>query len=132
MIGQLYGSSDWGCSYPGEDYGWYGKIYSSWNGSRKERRLKDWLDPLGINPTALDGRYAGAPPVDPCKYSSDTITIANTTITSDTTFSAKCRYTFENTTIDNDAEVTVSHQWKTIMKKDFTVKTGSSFKVSGQ
>ena len=36
---------------------WYGKIYSSWNGSTLQRRLKDWLDPLNTGAVSLDGKY---------------------------------------------------------------------------
>jgi hypothetical protein len=132
VIGQLYGSSDFGCSYPAQDYAYYGKLYSSWNGSQKERRLKDWLDPLGINPTALEGRYAGSPKVNPCKFTNDTAKIENTTITQNTIFRTRCSYTIRNTTIDNNASVIVSHQWETVIENDFEIKSGCSFELYAQ
>ncbi len=134
VIGQLWGAciSDSNCTAPQSDDAAFGKIYSSWDGSNKEERLKDWLDPLGNNPKALDGRYAGSQAVNPCEYDADTVTIENTTIISDTTYSTQCSYTVRNATIDNNASVTLNHQWKTVIEKDFEVKSGSTFEVQVQ
>jgi hypothetical protein len=119
--------------YPGAQEAVYTKIYNLWNhGTQQDERLKDWLDPLGNNPKALDGRYAGASPVNPCKYDNDTTTIENTTITSDKTYTTQCSYTIRNTTIDNNASVTVNHQWETMIEKDFEIKAGCTFEINAQ
>lgn len=50
VIGQLHGGSSINCSDPANDPGVYGKISYSWfnNGATiPERRLHDWLDPVG-------------------------------------------------------------------------------------
>jgi hypothetical protein len=51
VIGQCHGGT-FGCS-PITQY--YGRFDVSWNDSSSNTRLKDWLDPIGINPIAIDG-----------------------------------------------------------------------------
>ncbi len=67
VIGQLYGGSAVNCSNPANDPGYYGKIAYSWNNgtaTQAERRLKDWLDPIGGGSTLYQsgGYIAPAPP----------------------------------------------------------------------
>ncbi|MBA3898603.1 MAG: T9SS type A sorting domain-containing protein [Bacteroidetes bacterium] len=52
LIGQLFGGSA-ACDNNLEDN--YGKFSTSWNGSMASNRLKDWLDPLNIGATTLEG-----------------------------------------------------------------------------
>lgn len=132
VIGQLWGSCDGenpNCGDPSNDEAQYGKIYSSWNNSQKERRLIDWVAPLGLNPTALDGRYAGSSSANPCKHDPDNGLIENKTITTDLTYPAPCNsYTFKNVTIENNSNVAVKAE--TTIDKDFEVKNGSSFEIT--
>lgn len=60
VIGQLYGGAA-SCTNISFDY--YGRFDVSWDGSNASSRLRDWLDPVGSNPTILDG-YGGAPLAD--------------------------------------------------------------------
>lgn len=54
IIGQLRGGQAT-CANSIKDY--YGKFSLSWEGGgTPESRLKDWLDPLGLNPNYLDGK----------------------------------------------------------------------------
>lgn len=54
IIGQLRGGQAT-CVNSIKDY--YGKLSTSWEGGgTPESRLKDWLDPLGLNPSYLDGK----------------------------------------------------------------------------
>ncbi|MCK5028572.1 MAG: T9SS type A sorting domain-containing protein [Bacteroidales bacterium] len=86
MIGQLYGSGPLclnpNCSNPSEDIGNYGKFSSSWTGngaSDNRRRLDHWLDPVGTNPTTLNGRrisYISGPSVS-CFPNNTTFTLNN-------------------------------------------------------
>lgn len=57
VIGQLHGglSSCSGTKGFMEDE--YGKFSRSWDGMDSSKRLKDWLDPLGVNPKFIDGKY---------------------------------------------------------------------------
>ena len=63
VIGQLYGAglcSNPNCLNPSEDIANYGKFSTSWTGnnnSDNRRRLDHWLDPLGTNPTTLNGMH---------------------------------------------------------------------------
>lgn len=57
IIGQLWGGDNINCANPAQDEGVYGKIAVSWNGPSATRRLSDWLDPCGTNPTSLTGGY---------------------------------------------------------------------------
>jgi hypothetical protein len=133
VIGQLFGAgtcNNQNCYDPSNDYSNYGKIFVSWNsGSSSNERLSEWLDPIGNNPEALDGRYGGSTPVNPCKYDNDTA-IIEATITTDINYPAKCSYTIRNTIIDNNASVSVIHQWMTKIENNFEVKIGSSFQVN--
>jgi lysyl endopeptidase len=53
ILGQLRGGFA-SCSNDAADY--YGALFLAWEGSTADRRLKDWLDPLDINPLSLPGR----------------------------------------------------------------------------
>lgn len=55
IIGQLHGGSSINCSDPANDPGEYGRLHVSWDGSSPQRRLKDWLDPLGTDQIFLNG-----------------------------------------------------------------------------
>ena len=57
IIGQLYGGYS-SCSAP-NDADWYGRFGVSWDGTSASSRLRDWLDPVGSNPTVLDGYPEG-------------------------------------------------------------------------
>lgn len=65
IIGQLHGGSSLNCDDPDNDPGIYGKISYSWdnNGAAQAgRRLRDWLDPVGLGTnTVLDGTYKSSP-----------------------------------------------------------------------
>ncbi len=57
IVGQLYGGLA-ACSGTVNNgtYDYYGRFDVSWdNGGSASTRLSDWLDPLGLNPTTLDG-----------------------------------------------------------------------------
>ena len=137
VIGQCRGTcfnADNPCDNPGGQYAVYGKFYNSWNnGSNQNERLKDWLDPYGINPTALDGRYSGSSMVNPCKYDPDGGLVKDFTITTDLSYPVQCNsYTFQNVTIKNNASVTVNYDENVILESGFEVKLGSSFKTIAQ
>ncbi len=57
IVGTLTGGSSYCSAQSSPDY--YGKMYYHWDrtGATSTNRLKDWLDPLGLNPTTLDGKY---------------------------------------------------------------------------
>jgi len=60
ILGQLWGSYDWGCADPTNDAPEYGKFTVSWTGNGAtdpKRRLKDWLDPDGSDVNSLEGGY---------------------------------------------------------------------------
>ena len=61
VIGQLFGgqAACQGSSNNGQ-YDYYGRFGVSWNGSSAATRLRDWLDPLGTSPQAIDGWPIGA------------------------------------------------------------------------
>lgn len=61
IIGQLYGGEA-SCSNNVNDY--YGRFVISWNGSQANRRLRDWLDPLGSDTIELNGLNANGPKPD--------------------------------------------------------------------
>lgn len=57
IIGQLYGAGlcpNPNCSNPANDNSNYGKVFSSWNGTSSNQRLRDWLNPAN-NVFTLDG-----------------------------------------------------------------------------
>ncbi|KHJ36618.1 protease 1 [Pedobacter glucosidilyticus] len=58
IIGQLYGGSSINCNDPSKDLGIYGKFSVSWTGlnaTDSRRRLRDWLDPINLNISTLNG-----------------------------------------------------------------------------
>ncbi|MCL2040566.1 MAG: choice-of-anchor J domain-containing protein [Bacteroidales bacterium] len=64
VIGQLYGGLSSCATYGGSNH-WdeYGRFDLSWNyGSSSATRLRDWLDPLNLNPTTWDGYDPNAGP----------------------------------------------------------------------
>jgi lysyl endopeptidase len=63
IVGQLYGGAA-ACSGTVNNgtYDFYGRFDVSWdNSSSASSRLIDWLDPLGTNPTAIDGYNPNQP-----------------------------------------------------------------------
>lgn len=52
LIGQLHGGSA-ACGNNAEDF--YGRLSVSWDGPGPQQRLRDWLDPAGMDPGAIDG-----------------------------------------------------------------------------
>jgi len=61
IIGQLHGG--YASCFNINEPDWYGKFSVSWTGNGamdSRRRLRDWLDPIGTNPTTLDGRIGSA------------------------------------------------------------------------
>ena len=56
VVGQLYGggAACAGSSNNGQP-DWYGRFNVSWDGNSPTTRLRDWLDPAGMNPTVLNG-----------------------------------------------------------------------------
>lgn len=55
IIGQLYGGPSY-CGAPANQMNdFFGKFSTSWNGNSASTRLRDWLDPLNISTTTLDG-----------------------------------------------------------------------------
>jgi len=66
IVGQLYGGLA-ACSGTVNNgtYDYYGRFDVSWdNGSSSSSRLSDWLDPLGLNPTVIDGYNPNQPTAD--------------------------------------------------------------------
>lgn len=61
VIGQLWGG-DAACGNSDPD--WFGRLSVAWNGGGiAAARLSDWLDPLGSNPTSLNGYYKATPTI---------------------------------------------------------------------
>ena len=56
IIGQEYGGPACSCS-SSSNYDVYGRLNISWNGTAASNRLKDWLDPLNLDPETWNGRY---------------------------------------------------------------------------
>ena len=52
VIGQLHGG---GAACGNNDPDWYGAFHISWDGNSSSERLRDWLDPSGTGPDAIDG-----------------------------------------------------------------------------
>lgn len=66
IVGQLYGGLA-ACSGTVNNgtYDYYGRFDVSWdNGGSASNQLSNWLDPLGINPTVLDGYNPNEPTAD--------------------------------------------------------------------
>lgn len=61
IIGQLYGGLA-ACQGGGNNgqYDYYGRFGVSWDGGSASTRLRDWLDPIGLNPQVYDGWPIGA------------------------------------------------------------------------
>jgi len=71
VIGQLYGGSSVNCSNPANDPGYYGKIAYSWNNggaTQAERRLRDWLDPVGNGSTLYQAGGTPPPPAPSIEF----------------------------------------------------------------
>ncbi|MCL2246356.1 MAG: T9SS type A sorting domain-containing protein [Lentimicrobiaceae bacterium] len=57
IVGQLFGGESY-CGAPASKmFDVYGRFDISWNGNMPSNRLKDWLDPLNLNPETLDGKF---------------------------------------------------------------------------
>jgi len=55
VIGQLHGGGGW--CWPDPNLFFFGRLDLSWgNGQTADTRLKDWLDPLNIDPPFIDGK----------------------------------------------------------------------------
>jgi len=57
IVGQLYGGPAYCGAPPSSLYDVYGRFDVSWNGTAASNRLRDWLDPLNLDPEVWDGRY---------------------------------------------------------------------------
>jgi len=76
IIGQLYGGFA-ACSgtVNNGQADWYGRFGVSWDGNNASSRLRDWLDPLGLDPSTIDGYPEGA-----VSYENDASITLNTSI----------------------------------------------------
>ncbi len=65
VVGQLYGGQA-ACQGPNPNSGTdiYGRFDVSWDGPQPDDRLRDWLDPGGLDPDAIDGLDPNAPVAD--------------------------------------------------------------------
>lgn len=70
VIGTLSGG-DAACfgSQPNVATDCYGRVATAWNGGSAATRLRDWLDPVNSNTTAIDGLDGGATPLAPQSHS---------------------------------------------------------------
>lgn len=82
IVGHLSGGSSF-CSTPYSD-DLYGKFNRAWDqeGTGATERLRNWLDPLGTNPTTLDGTYSPCAPSAPVAdfVASATLVLPGTTV----------------------------------------------------
>lgn len=58
VVGLLNGG--WAACGNGQD-DWFGRLSAAWDGPRADRRLRDWLDPVGNGAVTLDGLDPLAP-----------------------------------------------------------------------
>ena len=74
VIGQLFGGGA-ACAgqNPNGGIDSFGRFDRSWNGNDADERLRDWLDPLGLDPDTLDGLDPNTPlaPVDAAVHDID-------------------------------------------------------------
>jgi|GEM_PF-1906576 len=64
VIGSEYGGKSY-CGAPAVDmFDVWGRFDVSWNGSAAANRLRDWLDPLGLDPETWDGTYTTLATID--------------------------------------------------------------------
>lgn len=61
LVGQLHGGGA-ACGNDLSDY--YGRLSVSWDGANAQQRLRDWLDPAGQDPGAIDGTSPTQYPID--------------------------------------------------------------------
>jgi len=57
VIGQEYGGESYCGGSASKQFDVYGRFDISWDGTAASNRLKDWLDPLNLDPQTLDGTY---------------------------------------------------------------------------
>ena len=122
IIGQLHGGSKINCSDPANDPGEYGRFHVSWNGSRPQRRLKDWLDPLNTGQSYLDG--IGLDLCVPSRNITQKVFSGNTD-------NQKAKYSITaSNIIEYNATANYSAGTEVILKTSFHAKVGSRFHSS--
>lgn len=118
VIGQLHGGYS-SCSNLTES-DWYGKLSTSWTGndnSDNRRRLRDWLDPINLNPQYIDGSEV-------CltyNFTYQTVT-TNTTVTG-------CKVLAENISVSNGANLSINAEQETYINGNFEIQSGSSLEI---
>lgn len=123
VMGQLMGYNpcveEHNCELPTSQSSIYGKFNVSWTGNNSDdvrRRLDHWLDPDDTGLELLDG-------IGYCRENN-----INYNINTDKTI--KCeRVIFNNSTINNDAKVTI-HSKKLIIENNFRLESGNRFEVN--
>ncbi len=125
VIGQLHGGYSSCSAQTAAD--WYGKISYSWlnnNATDPRRRLKDWLDPIGVIPSN-GGTWDGMGGGNDC-----ILYIENQTLTNSQTFTNSCPVIMKNVTITNAANIVVKAQEYILLESGVEVTSNSSLDLS--
>ena len=127
VIGQLYGPYNlsicpgYECDNPSLQQIAYGKFSVSWTGNNAidpRRRLKDWLDPLGMNVTILNGTHC------------TTLTnFTNQTVTTNTTITTGCSINVQNVTVTTGTTLTLDAEGSVTLGGGFEMQPGSGLEI---
>ena len=117
MIGQLKAvSAD--SNRCDDQTAFYGKFSKSWNnGIEARRRLRDWLDPDGINYNYIDGTYCTG-----IRYITNTNFDVNNVIYG-------CTINMQNVMVRNGANVTFNAANDVVINGAFEVELGSAIEI---
>ncbi|MCL2073504.1 MAG: trypsin-like peptidase domain-containing protein [Marinilabiliaceae bacterium] len=114
VIGQLHGGI---LVCPPNAIMYYGRFDLSWTGGgTSTTRLSDWLDPLGTNPTSINGKSCN-------------LSIINRTYNTGTHILAGCGVAISNTTIEPNTNVRI-HGQQSVILANFTAKSGSNVRIT--
>jgi hypothetical protein len=122
VVGQLWGGITACVPNAKKDYG---RLDVSWNGNSSSQRLRDWLDPLGANPTFINGTG--------CNINLNNRTYNSTDLYTNVTGMNRiggCDVEISNTIVNSGTIMRLHGRNNIVLKPGFRAVTGSNVRIT--